>query len=417
MKFEWLHDGLSGLLWLMIWLGIAWVYQKRNKPGGKEQKLFWLAFLLKVLAGLSFGLYFMVVQHQGDAYEYFHCLQLLWTKVEADPALFFQFLGASPGDASLPYHIYFTQGSPLAMIKVVFVLSAFAFNSFWGMSICLSGLVFFASWHVFKTWRMNFDSYTWWGAFCLFFLPSVLFWGSGLGKDGVLWLAILMVLGGLLKVYRQTSFHTTNAIQIGLIGLGSFLIAFLKAPLIGMIMLAILTGMLVSKINPFQIRKKVSIYAGLAVLILLVLFWQQRFFVELLAYQQWHTGAFEEGLTAYNLPEIKRIRELLVYLPYLAASGLFRPAPWEWGHPLVTMGGIEILAVLVAIGYWIWQKGIRFLLQSLFKNPFAVSLLVFALCLSVASMLFSQNFGTLLRYRMPALVLFLLSFWPMKENN
>lgn len=417
MNVDLLQDGISSLLWLMIWVGLAWSFQKRKKLVGKEQQLFWLALMLKVIAGLAFGFYFMVIQRRGDAFEYFHCLQLLWHKVEGDPVSYVRFLAAPPGDPSFPYHIYFTQSSPLAMIKVGLVISLLTFNSFWGMSICLSGLIFFASWHIFKGWKPSFDTQSWWGAFCLFFLPSVLFWGSGWGKDGIIWLALCMVLGGGLRLRNHRSFQPKTLQQIGLIGLGSFLIGYLKTPLIGIILMALLAGILISKIHSVKLQVRTGLYIGFGAFLLVVLFWQQRFFVELLSYQQWHTDAFDAGQSAYELPEIRRIREFLLYLPYLAFGGLFRPLPWEWGHPLVTLGGIEVIIVWLAFAYWIRQQRVRFLIKSLLKSPVSISLLVFALCLSIASMLFSQNFGTLLRYRMPALVLFLLSFWQIQENS
>lgn len=417
MNFEWLHDGLISLFWLVIWILLARSMQLGHALKGPERKLFWLALGLKFFVGLLFGFYFMVIKAAGDAYEYYACIRLLWEDISHEPAIFFQFLMASPGDEIFPYHIYFTQGSPLAMIKVGLIMSLFSLNSFWGMCILLSGLGFWASWSIFKAWRPDFDSTSWWGAACLFFLPSVLFWGGGWGKDGFLWLAICWVLGGLLHLRKENSSAFHQAKNLLLIGLGGFLIAFLKEPLLGMLLVAMIGGFMLGKINKMPLRPRFALYFGGFVAILLLLFWQQRFFVELLSYQQWHVDAFDSGQSAYQIPTIRRIRELLLYLPYLALSGLFRPAPWEWTNALVIIGGVEVLLVLAALVYWIRCIGLKIIFSNIKTNSLIISLLIFVLCLSVASALFSQNFGTLLRYRMPAMVLFLLSLWPMSKIN
>jgi hypothetical protein len=218
-----------------------------------------------------------------------------------------------------------------------------------------------------------------------------------------------------LRSSEFSAFH--QAKNLFLIGLGGFLIAFLKEPLLGMLLVAMLGAVILARVNTMPLRPRLGLYFGGLLIILLLLFWQQRFFVELLSYQQWHVGAFDSGQSAYQMPAIRRIRELLLYLPYLTLSGLFRPGPWEWTNTLVIIGGIEVLLVLAALLYWVRFIGLKMIFSNIKTNSFTISLLIFALCLSVASALFSQNFGTLLRYRMPAMTLFLLSLWPMGKIN
>lgn len=414
MNLDLLHDGISCLLWLLLWLGVGLFFEKNRKMKGREKQLFWLAFLLKMLGALAFGAYFVYVQQGGDPVAYYECIQLVWEQTASHPDRYAAFLLSSPGDAVLPYHIYFTQGSPLAMIKVGSVLSLLSLNSFWGMNICLAGLQFFVSWFVFKRWYPAFDRKAWWGAFCLFFLPSVLFWGSGWGKDGLLWLALCLVLGAMLSLL--TGKHRAAVLPLSMLGVGSFLIGFLKTPLIGMLIFALIAGVGISYIFSLGRWTRLGMLATASVIILVILFWQQSFFVELLSYQQWHKEAFFTGDSVYQIPEIHRIRELLIYLPYLLISGLFRPFPWEWGQVLVTIGGIEVMIILLLLAAWLWQQRGHRVIQSMLKDPVRMSLLVFACCLAVASILFSQNYGTLLRYRMPALAFWLFSFWPRQSS-
>ncbi len=410
-------DILTSLFWLGIFSLIAFRYQKRKLAHPLEQKLFWGAALCKLLGATGFGVYAMLIQQQGDTVEYMRCLGLLWEKIHPDPSLYFSFLSAPTGDDIFPYHIYFTQGSPLAVIKVGLILGVFTFNSFWGMTVLLAGVGFFASWQVYKAWNGDFGKNSWWGAFILFFLPSILFWGSGWSKDGFICLAICVLLGNWLKLRKREYISPAILPNIAFLFLAAFLLVFLKPPLLPLLVFSISMGLIISWVQPYSIQTKVWITAGLGLIAAALLCWQQAQLVHLLTYLQWHIDAFDAGQSAYALPELGRIRIFVLYIPYLAISGLFRPAPWEWTQPLVALGGIEILLIWVALFFWIRQKGLRKIIHSLFASPFSISLLIFSLGLAVAAAMFSQNFGTLLRYRMPALFLFLLSFWGAEEKK
>jgi hypothetical protein len=394
-------DGLVVIFWLFVLGGVGERYAKKQVLTAADRLHLRLSWSLRLLGGMAFACYHVFWQGRGDSVDYYFCSQDLLEKMLQDPLSGLKLFFLPAGDAAFPYHIYYTQGPPLAMIKLSLPFYLLGAGSYWGMSLLMGSLSWLGSWALYRELLRHRKPLRWLPAFALLYLPSVLFWAGGYSKDSLIWGALCLLLWAWLRWREKPSWLLAGGMLAA-----AAVIGFLKPPLWKIMLPALLAGGWLEGLVRLS-WKKSYLLVSLGILVGL-LYLGQGFVEDLLTYQAWHSRQAGEAASAYSLPDLgESVWGFLLRSPLLAAMAFLRPFPWEGGG-LGMLAGLEGLLVLGLGGYLaVKQKAI----PSLLGNPFAFSLFVFTLLLGLAAVLFSQNLGTLLRYRMPAVSFLLVSLW------
>lgn len=238
--------------------------------------------------------------------------------------------------------------------------------------------------------------------YALALMPSVLFWSTILGKDPVTFFGIaaytygvvawytlgkaryiLWILVGLtIAVYIRMWFAPILLIPIGLLGSISDTglakrLAFVSLGVIGIV------------VSPIVLRNSIGVD----------LFQQG----ELLEATDTLSRSFERGGSTQEVPELATFGDIARFAPSGIFTTLFRPLPGEVNNLFGVLAGLEnALLVLLAI-----RAVVRTRLREL-RQPLVVwaimALLIWATVYSVASF---QNLGTLSRYKLQIMPLFL----------
>jgi hypothetical protein len=144
-------------------------------------------------------------QGRGDSVDYYFCSQDLLEKMLQDPLSGLKLFFLPAGDAAFPYHIYYTQGPPLAMIKLSLPFYLLGAGSYWGMSLLMGSLSWLGSWALYRELLRHRKQLRWLPAFALLYLPSVLFWAGGYSKDSLIWGGLCILLWAWLRWQQKPS--------------------------------------------------------------------------------------------------------------------------------------------------------------------------------------------------------------------
>lgn len=129
-----------------------------------------------------------------------------------------------------------------------------------------------------------------------------------------------------------------------------------------------------------------------------------------------------EAGSTYELggEESKSLTQQVTSLPLALASALFRPFLFEAHNFVALMNALETTALLLAVVYLFWSQGPRRLARLALSDPFVLFSLVFVLLFAAVVGLASQNLGTLSRYRtlmFPIYVSLILIVLPLRNRT
>lgn len=386
-------------------------------------------FILKILSGLALWAvytFYYTDRATADIYKYFDDSKILFDILKTDPTHFFKIL-FGVGNNSPEFYKYYTQmhywarqidsgiyNDSHTIIRFNTLLRFFSLGYYnvHTVFICFLSLVGFTA--IYKTFIPYLQDKKTELITAVFLVPSVLFWGSGVLKEGLIFFAL-----GLL-IYHFNKLFSIRSIFI-CVGVG-LLLALSKF----YVWLAILPGLLfilwIKKAGPAKIVFKYLLII-IAVIItglnidkftsvqnpLVTLSQKQSEFSEL---------ANGNATDAYNKPipvaksviTINKLEPTLLSFiknsPQALVNTIFRPFIWELRSPMILLSGIENIFILVFIGFCIFYR------KSISVIPWAHVLF----CLSFVVIQFliigctTPILGAIVRYKVPAIPFLLIAF-------
>lgn len=396
---------------------------------------------LKLVGAIALGLIYKFYYASGDTYSFFYggiaysklllsdpmqAIQFFWNT--EDPFVIQRLYELNPYPGS---NYIFRGSAELLMIRITGILAIIGFQNYSATALLFAALSFSGLWKLYQSFLHFFPSLKKELAIAVFFLPSVVFWGSGILKDTVVVGTIGWVVYSTFQVFIQRKLNPKylTVIIVGLYILGVIkgyvLIAFFPAILFWI-------AMTYNKKLPSAFLRSISLpffailLAGVA-LLTLTRFSESFGRYELDRLQQtaestqwWHTVANEEG-SVYSLGEISYTPTgLLAKFPAAVNVTLFRPYIWEANGAVGLLSALESLAILLLTVRLIVKARWKGLLKGL-QHPFTAFCLIFAVVMAFAVGFTSYNFGALVRYKIPLMpfyvgVLFMMGYLAQKEK-
>jgi len=384
-----IHIPLIGLL--------AFFFFKRFQTN-ISATIYLLAFSLKLFAGLCLGWIFYHYYGHGDTIAFFEKSKTI---------------------ASLPPHDYFstifsssnytTASHPriLFFIKFLSFFTMITGNSYWLASMYLSLISFFSSWYFVVCLIKLFPPLKKVALVCFLFIPSIVFWSSGILKDTIAFSSLLFAIGTIIKVYHQKS---VSVIEWILSIVAIFILFKLKHYLL--ITLLVFTGLL---FFVRLIRKARPIYKIAALLAFIIAIATTQLIHPYLKFDRIGLTLYENNQAILNKsdPEDRlnisidspSIGSIVTVIPAALQTGLFRPSLfdrspiWGWIHRIENTL-LSILFVASIILYFKYRPEIDF--------PLILAALLAIVLLATMLTLSTPNFGSLVRYKNAFLPFFFL---------
>ena len=418
-------DYIFSLLYFFVFLMIVFVIRNKTVSNAALRKYFIPAFIVKVIGAVAIGMIYQYFYGFGDTFGYYNIGKLFLQAYKDGQAGFFEifFTGDREFYSNLAYQYNFSSWYAFNP-QTVIVARFSAFFSLLGGGYYLTTALFFAVssfagiWQLFRTFVSLFPALHKPLAWFILFLPSVFFWGSGLLKDSL----SMAALGFLTFSCLQLFIARKNIVRSLLIlALSAYLIFLVKA----YILLSFIPGILMWVL--FDYRKKIS-NAGLrqlllpvtmALLVVIFGFLNNRISdtYESLALEnitktaltlQQNIGSYESG-SSYSIGQsdgsLGSFLQLL--LPSLVVT-LFRPFPWEINNIYSLVSSLESMFFLWFTIRTFRRTGFRQFFRITANKPIVLFCFTFAIIFAIAVGIASQNFGTLVRYKIPCMPFYLV---------
>ena len=388
----------------------------------ENQKYFLPALTLKLFGAILLGALYQFYYGGGDTFGYYKGGVKIFEAFYTDPAIAFKLIFNDNNylDGVYPYasKIWMYQNSTAYMVvRIVGLFAILTGGSYSGIALLFALVSFSGLWAMYMAFSKLFPNHLFGLAVAILFIPSTIFWGSGILKDSItfgmlgwstaafinllywqrrplLWLSVLvlsMVLAFNIKEYIVLSFFPAAMIWAYFVWIKKVhnkVLRLLLAPLIIIFML-LLSAYTVYKVGENSTRYSIANMAETARITAYDIGrWTGRS-----AGSRYDLGDFEG-----NLPSMLRLA------PAAINVSLYRPYLWEVRGPLMLVAALEGLVLLVftiiILFRMIWFK------INVLKSPAAWFSLIFSLTFAFAVGISTYNFGTLFRYKVPLMPFF-----------
>lgn len=429
MQYYTLLDIFLFIVYFSITITLLFKYSKKYSVP-TIRKYFLLGALLKILGGQALCLVYVFYYKYGDTFRYFYFGNIfkdILLNHERYSFLDALFMSNEEFESLISYKVDFNYGfmeSSFIVNKITAIFSLFSFESFIVTTLFFSLFSFSGIWKLYVTFTRLYPKLYNEMAWSILFFPSVVFWGSGLMKDSICIGAIGWLTWALYSIFFDKTDKRPSLIFASITGFISFwLIYKIKTYII----LAYMAGFLFWYFLYFRdkIRNKIIrisltpliILMGIPILMLAL----QNFSEELGKYAIENIASTATNLVSalsgrehagstYSLGTISpTIPGMLSKFPLAVNVTLFRPYIWEVRNPVMLVAAIESMIMIYVVFFTIKNTSLKKAVSAVINNNIIFFTLIFSIIFSFAVGLTSTNFGTLVRYKIPAMPFFAIS--------
>jgi hypothetical protein len=419
--FDWL------LLPIFIIPPILYVlyYRDRFIEDKNERYFFLSGFLLKIFGSITAVLIYVYYYKGGDTTSFYENGVVLNSTLFKDPSLFinlFSYKGTKEiyDFNLLEYAVKMNVSSDPAVylvVKIASILGLLCFNSFLIISILCSYFAFFASWKFYKMFIEMYPELKKPIGFAIFFMPSVVFWGSGLFKDTFTLAGLYLFIYSIYMLFIKRKLKLSNLLYlyIGLMLMAKIRSFFLLTILPFMILWIFLLNFYNIKNNTarFFFIPFFAVFISIAIPVILSQLTAnlqelntQALLDKSKGFQGWHGSL---GGSVYTLGEIEYSNfGIIKKIPAAINVALFRPYIIEVTKPIVFISFLQSFFFLLFTLYVVLKTRIIFFVVTIFKSATVISFLFFSLTYAFVAGFTSFNFGALDRYKIPSLSIYII---------
>ncbi|MCB9033419.1 MAG: hypothetical protein H6553_06250 [Chitinophagales bacterium] len=404
----------------LIIISVFVIKSKYFKRGNIHPLVVFGGFVLKIASAFYFGYLFKHhILNGGDTLTYFNDGNIVFSSLKDSVLTYLHLVFGNndykPVEANLlPYTTdmsFWYDTSNYFIVRINALIRLISFGSYNVHAIFFSLLSFIGTYNLYlffedKVYNKKVLQ------FILFGIPSIVFWTSGVHKEAIIIFSLGIILYNVDKivsgVYTKKNLLVT---VLGLILLGCirvYLLAFLL-PLIASIMIYVRLDMRKSSIHIYLF----TILAFIMVFTVVNHYFLNIQFIDEFLVRRNHFLNLNPGNTTFDVVTNLNTTNGFLYLISEAFINPFiRPLPTESNFILVLLASLETYVLLFTV------IGLLFTInfKSLYKNPYAVFCILYALSILFLIGLIVNNSGAIVRYRSIAIP-FLLIGLCLKQYN
>ncbi|MCZ2356693.1 MAG: hypothetical protein LC115_08400 [Bacteroidia bacterium] len=434
-------DAILVPFFIVTILGIAIFFRNWRYANNPVKKYFLPALALKMLGGLGVGLvYEFYYSGGGDTFGYYKTIKVMEEAFWESPKDGFNLLTIDFSDTEnyTNYDLLKKYGSKMpfwgqidtySVCRVFFFFGIPTFGSYYALSIFSSVFSFIGVWGLFRVFVSYYPMLIKQMAIAVLFIPSVVFWGSGVLKDSI----TLGMLGMLVYlIYKVFIKKKLNPFYLILLFVSGYMIYLIKPYIvISFIPFAIFWVGLEnqSKIPNALIRFVIgpvlivsSLIGGYFALIQLSE-GSSRFSVDNVAqFAAAHRNDMLNNQDYYRLNESGGSRfdigsfeatptGILVKFPIAVFTTFFRPTIFETRSPLIFISAIENAYLLYLTIIILYSTGLMGFFRHIIQKPILIFSFFFSIAFAFSVGLATSNFGALVRYKIPCIPFFVASLF------
>ncbi len=422
-------------IYLIVIYALAYSHKNKHYKGHPLEPYFIPGLTIKIVGAILFGMVYQFYYRGGDTFWFYQGIEVIFATFLEDPAAAVQilFLNAwewTPDTAQYTGKIWwFKDDNSFMVIKLGGLFSLFSFGSYAIISIFFALFSFWGMWKLLKVFYDRIPELHKQFAIAILFVPSVFFWGSGIMKDTMMIGSMGLVVYSFYMIFYKKEKRIKYYIALILFSyimlkIRSF-VFFTLAPTL-LLSLYVLYS---SRIKSAAVRTVVAPFLlgimaiGSIGVISLTSNVNARYSLETLekrAYdtQWWHNKVQElEGDkgSGYSLGEATTsIPGLAARFPLAVNVTLFRPYVWEINGPIMLQAALESIVVFFITLITLFKVGPGGFVRYSLKDPILAFALSFGILYAFGVGVTSNNFGALVRYKIPAIPLYLCALYILR---
>ncbi len=412
---------------LIFFLSHSYCKRSGFREGQQSRKLFFAGLLVKCLASVAFCYYHLNVYKAGDTIHYFHDAFIISNQFWNDPNEFFHlwFEGQRSWDkaANFPIarNVIYYNFYNVNTVRLTVPFALFSYGNIYACSIFLAFIAYSGVWKLYELLSYSFAAEKRILA-VLLFVPSVVFWTSGILKDTYILAAVCWMVYAVFQLMRLARIRLKYLL---IILLSFFLIILVKPYVLIALLPSILIWVFVEQLYKAKNRLTKVLLAPLFAFFTLGLI------LLLFSLLQNNIGVYgdfnhlvEYGNSvrkAYSTTDNSGILKegvLGASNSFSIANGItsgftvmFRPQIWESWNFSSLFGGMENSLILLLNGILVLSILFHLkVLHLLIKKPFLLFCLFYSLVLAIGIGLSISNFGAIIRFRTAFILFYLVPF-------
>lgn len=417
-------------IYLIIIVFFARIIRQKHIAQEPYYKFFTRGLYIKILGTIGFCFVYTYYYKGGDTIGYFESTRAFSNLLMKRPADFVSvyFSGSSTSGMNTfdPYtgypwgYLYF-EDRTLFTIKVITPVVFLCFNSYLLSSIVLSVITYSGSWQIYKLFVKYYPRYYREAAIGILFVPTVVFWSSGMLKDNLTLCGICWFIVSFEKVFISKTNRKKFAVAFIL---SSLLVLSIKPYIVMTAIPGTMVWLLYSRIH--RINNSFIRYAAIPFVLmasmgggLLILqqlgdrlgkFSLDKIMETAAVTQEDLKRDYYKG-NSFDIGKIDPTPQgFLAKSPQATTAGLFRPFLWESKNVVMLLSGIENLLLLGLCLFSILRMKFFGLFKFLFDNPLLLFLFLYSILFAFSIGISTSNFGALIRFKIAFLPFFAATF-------
>lgn len=435
MQFLSVWDLVFPPFYVMLILLFAIYVRNKHIESNPAYRFYIPGLMAKIGGAVAICLVYTLYYPGGDATGYFGQAEVINRLFFKNPAYYFEvlFLGPTPENYSyfdsftgyMDHHTYLTDSGSIYISRFTSVLCFFT-NGFISTTIVLATLCYSGVWKLYLLFSEQFPKIRRELAISILFVPSVVFWGSGLLKDTITLAAVGWYSFSFYRILIARQYRLGNCLWLLVSG---FLLVVLKP----YIFFALLPGSFIwlsydkiSKTRNKAVRTIIApvlIVAGMAggfyVLssmgAMLGVYSLENVLDRAVVVQRDLKSSYYGG-NSFDIGNFDAsIGSVIAKSPLAVNAALFRPYLWEVRNPLMFLTALESTYLfLLTLALLTRLKFVGFF-RLIWDNPLLLFSVLFALFFAFSVGLSTPNFGALSRLKIPCIPFFVASLFVLRH--
>lgn len=410
--------------------------QRKNIKDAKVRVYHKMAFWYKVFFCFCYSMFVLYISIGDTTALFFPEGNFWYNTLLDDPSKLDLFFGPGTNldqsEIGNPTFLgYYSDPSNVMVIRVTALLSFLCFGKYMAINLFFAIFAFSGLWKLYEFFLSQYPKLHRQFAIAILFLPTLTFWSSGILKDSLAIASLGWFTFSVYQLFYLKKKLITNSI---IIFVSLYIFSIVKIYILVAYLPAFIIFLLLK--NAMLLKNALAKFALITGFIIVSIFG----FVTLTSTMQeavvGYTGNdISEGIGSYqnNYQKQKQKADgayfslgvefdgstssLLKIAPAAVIATFYRPFIWESRNVSTLLSSIESFVLMIFTLLVFFKVGLLKSIKTVFKQPIILYCLFFAMVFALFVGATTLNFGTLVRYKIPAMPFYVCSLFLILYHN
>lgn len=408
---------------------ILFFFRRRRYNTPELKKYHKLGFWIKVCSSFAFCMFVLYLSPGDTTGLYYPEGVNIYKLILKDPSNISLILSpAKDFDDALLIDIfnagYFSEESNFMVTRIVAILCFITYGKFMAINLIFSMISFSGVWRLYRFFYEQNPEMHKQFAIAILFLPTFVFWSSGILKDPLCTGALGWITYSIYNIFYRKHNMFRNILMILLF---SWLLMVLKIYILVSYLPFFILFLLLKNVNLIK-NKFVKVLLVASFLIGSIFsfisiagsmqkalgnYASQGITKSILIYQRNYENQAENVDSNFSLGVDfdGTVKSLIRMSPAAIIATLFRPFLWESKKISTLLSSLESLLLMLFTIYVLIKVGVKKFFLAIIRNPLILYCFFYSLIFALFVGATTLNFGTLVRYKIPGIPFYVISLY------